>query len=268
MPECIFCKAQGTTYEHVWPDWLAHYVPKTLPQHSSSTVEIYRTRTDSRVKVWAGDPRSRRVPCVCLRCNTGWMSELQQAAKPRLLPLLDGRTSFLRPYDQKILAAWAAMCTMTAEYYDRDLAAVPFEDREHLRLYREAPPKNWRIWIGRYVRGRWAGYWIHHSLPITEDVREPSDTDIPPPNTQTTTFIVGQLYIHTFSSAVDNIVNQQGLSNLSGARGQAGRVLAQIHPPVESFIAWPTEDIWDVTADQIARFIFRRLDMIGRMFGY
>jgi hypothetical protein len=114
--ECIFCKAHGMTYEHVWPDWLSQYVPKNLPRHSSFTAEIFRDRTDSNVKTWSGDPRRRRVPVVCERCNTGWMSELQQAAKPRLLPLLEGRTAFLRPYDQKVIAAWSAMCIMTAEY--------------------------------------------------------------------------------------------------------------------------------------------------------
>jgi hypothetical protein len=147
------------------------------------------------------------------------------------------------------------------------LVAIPFADRDYLRLYREVP-ENWRIWIGRYLRGRWKGYWAHHSLPITEYITQPPNTAPPPPNTQTTTFIVGQLYIHAFSSAMPNIVNIRRLSGLSGILGQAGRVLAQVHPPVETFIAWPTEDILDITADQLARLIFQKLHQIGLAAGY
>lgn len=193
------------------------------------------------------------------------MSQLQEAVKPRLLPLLDGKQAFLKLYDQKILAAWATMCVMTGEFYSPDHVSVPFADREYLRLYREPPPQ-WRIWIGRYIRGKWQGYWIHHSVPILddEDLPEAGSDYVPAPNTQITTFIVGQLFIHAFSSATSDITNRW---QFSGTRGLARNVLAQIWPPEESFIVWPTEDIMDVTADRIAAHIFRHIHLIGRSFG-
>lgn len=86
-------------------------------------------------------------------------------------------------------------------------ASIPFKDRDYLRLYRE-PPREWRIWIGRYLRGRWKGYWIHHSVPITENIPEELDAPVPLPNTQTTTFIVGQLFVHAMSSALPDITEK------------------------------------------------------------
>lgn len=264
---CIFCDAEGMTHEHVWPEWLEVYVPKTLSSHTSLTGMLFKDNsTQSSIKSWSGDPRSRRVPVVCARCNGGWMSQVQTAVKNRLIPLLDGKVAFLRPYDQKILAAWATMCVMTGEYYSPEQAAIPFADREYLRLYRESPP-GWRIWIGRYVRGKWQGYWVHHSLPILaeEDIPQGDPNYVPPPNTQMTTFVVGQLYIHAFSSATTDITHRW---QFAGVHGIAKTVLAQIWPLQESFIAWPTEDIWDITADRLASYIFRHLHLIGRTFGH
>jgi hypothetical protein len=259
--ECIFCKAWGMTYEHVWPDWLKRYVPQDLTYHHAGTGEIFKTHSTSKIKKWAGDPQSRRLPIVCGRCNSGWMKELQDAARPILLPLLEAKSAFIRPYQQKLLAAWATMCVMTAEYYAPDLVSIPFDDREYLRLYRE-PPKEWRIWIGRYLRGRWRGYWIHLSVPLVEDIPEGGNDAVPPPNTQTTTFIVGQVYIHAFSSALSNITNKWRLD------AQGPSILAQLWPVKESFIAWPTNDIRDRDADRIAGHIFWQLDRIARTFGY
>jgi len=259
--ECIFCKARGMTYEHVWQDWLKQYVPQNIPQHRSGLHEIYKTHFTTSVKTWSGDPQSRRLRVVCGRCNGGWMKELQDAAKPRLLPLLDARPSFIRPYDQKIIAAWAAMCVMTAEYYQPDLVAIPFEDRDYLRLYRE-PPKNWKIWIGRYLRGQWKGYWTHHSVLITENIPDPPPDPLHHPNTQTTTFVVGQLYIQTFSCALPKITDKWSLDR------QGPSILSQLWPVKESFIAWPTNDIRDSDAYRISGHIFWQLEKIASIFGH
>jgi hypothetical protein len=247
--KCIFCKARGLTYEHVWPDWLRRYVPRSLPRHSSQVQEVYKDHQTSAVKTWSGDPHSRRLRVVCKRCNEGWMKEFQDAVKPFLVPMLDAKPALLTPYQQKLLAAWAAMCVMTGEYYSPDLACVPFEDREYLRLYREAP-KDWKIWIGRYMRGKFRGYWIHNSVPLLKDIPEQNDDATLRPNTQTTTFIIGQVFIHAFSSTEPDITSRWRLDALGP------KILAQLWPIKESFIAWPSNDISDRDAEGISGHIF------------
>jgi hypothetical protein len=219
---------------------------------------------ESKAEIRDGDPRSRRAYVACERCNTGWMSRLQEAAKPHLLPLIKGERAFIKPYDQRLIAAWAATCVMCAEWYNPELVSIPFSDREYLRLYLEAP-KSWKIWIGRYLRGKWKGYWVHHSVPILENVPEPDDATPWSPNTQTTTFVVGQLFIHAFSSVSPGLTDKW---RFTGFQGITPAFLVQISPSEEGFIAWPTKDIPDAIADQIAGYIFTELHQIGRLFGY
>jgi hypothetical protein len=88
---------------------------------------------------------------------------------------------------------------------------------------------------------------------------------VPPPNTQTTTFVVGQLYIHAFSSDEAGITD---MWRFTGVTGIANRVFTRIWPVEDQFVAWPTEDMWDQTADRIAGFIFQQLHLIGRTFGH
>jgi hypothetical protein len=189
------------------------------------------------------------------------MKDFQDAVKPFLVPMLDAVPCLITPYQQKLLAAWAAMCVMTGEYYAPDLVCVPFADREYLRLYREAP-KDWKIWIGRYIRGKFRGYWVHNSVPLLKNIPKASDNTSYQPNTQTTTFIVGQVFIHAFRSAEPDITTRWRLDSLGP------KILAQLWPVKEGFIAWPTNDISDRDAEGITGHIFWSLDGIARTFGF
>jgi hypothetical protein len=92
--DCIFCGQSPTTREHIWADWLVQYIPKTMPKHNSTTTMLNADRTVDKIsKVWGGDPRSRLLQIVCGPCNNGWMSDLQTAAKPTLIPLITGKST-------------------------------------------------------------------------------------------------------------------------------------------------------------------------------
>src|SRR5207248_1046559 len=93
----------------------------------------------------------------------------------------------------------------------------------------------WKIWIGRFRRGDWPGYWVHNTMPIyaKDDVHELTEFGFPKPNTQTTTIVFGELYVHAFSCPFPDIVERLGL----GERGAS--LVAQIWPIGESFIGWP-----------------------------
>jgi hypothetical protein len=115
---CIFCGRPGLTREHVWADWLKKYIPKNEINHTSFSATLHPTRSDFRRKKVAGDLRSRRLRVVCRSCNNGWMSRLQERAKPLLLPLIKGESTAFTYDEQELLAAWITMSIMVAEQFD------------------------------------------------------------------------------------------------------------------------------------------------------
>jgi hypothetical protein len=201
---CIFCGSPGLSREHVFADWLRNYVPRDLERHTQK-----HSIVGPRMEVWAestrkfsGDPRSRRVPVVCRPCNQGWMGKMQERAKPYLLPLILGQSSKLRPTGQSAVAAWATMAVMVAEHVDPRVVTVPPPERTKF-MNTLQPPKTWHIWLARYVRSEWNGYWAHNSIHFIPPEQNPTGRPQRAParkNSQETTFVVGQLYIRAFSS--------------------------------------------------------------------
>jgi hypothetical protein len=266
---CIFCGGSPTTREHIWADWLAKYIPKTMKKHSSTTSILNPDRSIERtLRVWGGDPRSRQLQIVCKHCNNGWMSELQQQAKPILIPLITGKLKDSKPLlldlkRQNILAAWSAMSVICSEYFYPGRAAISVTDRRWLFNTKTAP-NDFRIWIGDFERREWKPHWGHHSLRVTEHGPERwaiQEDGTPRSNTQTTTFVVGRLFIHAYSCPFPEILNADKIV------GYVASKLVQIWPQRHSFLLWPTTPIGDREADQLAGSIFGRLDEAGAAFG-
>jgi hypothetical protein len=186
------------------------------------------------------------------------MSRLQERAKPLVLPLVTGKEIELSTQDQRTLAVWCTMCTMTAESLGPDRTAISALDRV-LLMSDQLLVRNWKIWLGHYERKEWLGQWVHNMMPISSKGRvHPTDDGIPRPNTQTTTLVFGQLYVHVFSCEYPDVVAKVEL-------GESGnRVLAQIWPITRTSIVWPQESMTDRDADNLAGSICGMLDQIGR----
>jgi hypothetical protein len=248
-PVCIFCGSDSKpTKEDVWPTWLKKYVPRDLKNYAVGETRVFPTHTDETRKEVDGDPRSRRVRRVCAACNNGWMSRLQESAKPLLLPLVTGGKLVLGQGDQKLVAAWCAMSTMTSDFYYPDRQAIPQVDREWLKNHRSPPPDTWRIWIARYRREKWVSHWIKNSIPVAGEkhISEIAADDTPRPNTQTTSLVLGELYVHAYSSIFPKLVSRIGISP------PLSEMICQIWPIREHFVAWPIEPITDRQADNLA----------------
>jgi hypothetical protein len=157
---CIFCGGTPISKEDIWPTWTRPYFPVTSLNH---TIGQHILETDRRLhgnttKV-SGDPKSRRVKMVCKRCNNGWMSILQNQAKPFLLPLMNGEKTTVNERKQNIIAAWSAMTVICAEYITPRRAAIGIVARRHLYLHKLAP-FSMRIWIGNFHRNKWPAHWV------------------------------------------------------------------------------------------------------------
>lgn len=201
---CIFCSNPGLSREHIWADWLKNYIPKNEPSHDQLSATIHKHYTDVKRKKVQGDLRSRRLRVVCEECNIGWMSKLQEKAKPFLEPLMRREQFHFDANAQEVVAAWITMFVMVAEYLDASKVSTPQFEREAFMASKE-PPTKWKIWIGDLQREKWRGMLAHFAVPISSPDHAPTvtDNDILPPNTQTMTFVVGRLYVHVRASVTD-----------------------------------------------------------------
>ncbi len=249
---CIFCDGPAKlTKEHLWSKWTRQLVQYDSIKHEYANQVFNRGGTDRTAKITAGDVRNRGLRAVCGDCNSGWMSAVEERAKPTLEALIRGAGAFLNHDSQKTVTTWIAMKAMVAEFFDPSYAAIPLLERQFLNANR-LPPDNWKIWIGNYKRGSWAGQWAHSAsgLASPESVaRRKPET----PNTQTSTLIVGQLYCHAFSSEIRSLVDRVQLGETGLAK------LPQIWPVRESFVAWPTGALSDADASDFASKIFTDL---------
>ena len=89
------------------PDWLKRVLPEVVTlgkiQHSIVT----------EGKSWYARAFTQTVKAVCRSCNTGWMSRLEDEAKPYLSPLIrgdnlsPGQAAILSVEAQTVIARWA-----------------------------------------------------------------------------------------------------------------------------------------------------------------
>src|SRR5271154_5895906 len=159
---CAFCGSGGKiSDEHYWPIWLRKYVPLS----SARTVHIVTRRTmraGRRQEISGkgplhrhGDPGSQSLSVACEQCNNVRMSQLQERAKPAVLPLIQDDWPNLTEFERRSIGAWATMFTMVYEFADIGTLITTPQEREQLRLTRD-PPAHWVIWAGRYKgKKRW-----------------------------------------------------------------------------------------------------------------
>jgi len=239
------------------------YLPKkNVLNHEIRSEVIFPEKTDVKTITRSGEPQSGRLTIACEACNTGWMHDLQDAARPILIPLIKGERYSLHRKAQATLAAWMTMFTMVAEYMTKDptkVGASP-EDRRYLKENLAVPP-NWKIWIANYEGGTiLKGYWVHTVLPISgeEDTPQRHDSGVDLPNTQTTTAVFGDLYAHVLSSRISKIVRKQDM------HGGGKKIIPRVWPFKRSPIAWPPEPLPDKQALGIAMAFAEEAKRIAR----
>jgi hypothetical protein len=130
---CIFCSRQVRTRskEHMVPEWLWKYVGMTK---ISMIRSVHKGRTgpldsnsfvirDLPDKGVGGFVEGR----VCTQCNTGWMSNLENAVKPLLIPILNEPTLIDEwPFKKRqVLAQWVVKTSLVAISRSVVLTNVP-----------------------------------------------------------------------------------------------------------------------------------------------
>lgn len=262
--QCIYCGSyENVTREHIWADWLREYIPRDMERHSgvSAVVHSDQSKNTTKVKKREGDFHAQKLRIACRSCNTGWMSRLQTKAKPYLIPTLTGNTISLYRAEQITLAAWTTMFVMTADYLDGDMVSITPGERAWLKDH-QRPPRDWRIWIGRYERPATKRRWIHAVLDIIENEPEFLAKGTPQlSHAQTATILLGdQLIIHVMSSpAMRQTVKRWKILPA------AAPAMKQIWPIVHRRVDWPSPaTIQGKTIEDLAFHFFRRIDAFAR----
>lgn len=208
--KCIFCGGGGLSKQHIIAKWVQSVVPKvdsgvihgfTDWGFSSGTAGVIKhpPRSSPRPNR-QGDLLNVKLYRVCKTCNSGWMSRLEERAKPFLIPLLTGEWTELSPEGQELVSAWIAMVTMVNEFGDPSNIGISAAERAKFMRTQEPGP-NWWIAIGLFGR---TSREIMHTGAIIWPGQKPDPANVQS-NTQTTSGIIGRLLFQNFSSSVIRI---------------------------------------------------------------
>ena len=206
--KCIFCNGSGLTKQHVWPDWFKNVLPRDGNEHTQFLTRFFNDYPNNTVIIQPdlikrqGHTGTRKIRNVCVKCNTGWMSNLEEKAKPILISLIFGEQFTLDFDSQLIIASWAVMTSIMGEFTDIKTAAIP---HAHRKIFMETnrPPVGWKIWVGRYRGEQWKQRYRHHGFALLP--RNQVGKVKPEMNTQSSTFVMGELLIYATSSTILDI---------------------------------------------------------------
>lgn len=143
---CVFCDQVGNlSHEHLFADWMRRaYCFNENELTSFQQVDLGAVETRRRQGRATGMTARR----VCVRCNTGWMHDIEDNAKPLLRKLIDRDRFHIRLENLKLLSTWLAIkATVAHAQEDDSLQFVPQTDREII-FRRQEPPPHWQLFLG------------------------------------------------------------------------------------------------------------------------
>jgi hypothetical protein len=149
---CIFCGSSPTSKEHIISRWAFDVVskdPRGLPPLGQHT----RYNEHGIQQVWESARAEFIAKCVCKGCNGGWMSGIEDAARPILSRMIRSEQVILDHQAQNDVAAWLGLKAIVERYSQSPTRPV---EPEWITYFHEhhRPPDTWCIRIGRYDGNR------------------------------------------------------------------------------------------------------------------
>lgn len=239
VPNCIFCDqpfgpGRPRSREHAAPNWCRNLLPDLGPAVHVHAVVTPGGRQDTEM----GERDLFTTVCgdVCRPCNTGWMAELEESARPILTPLILGEARSSRYWRQSITATWAAKTAMVWDSVRPQHHVIP---RDALHSLHRSQRLTYRqqVWTGRYV-----GAQPHHSFrEVAAHVVGVVERELDDPNeahVYLAAITVGQLAFVVYGHLL-GVPNPHQLPSAMGAK------LAQIWPPESEVLNWPPAETLD-----------------------
>lgn len=193
------------------------------------------------------------------------MKAIEDKAKPILSPLIKGGPSSgaqirIDQRQMSVIAAWAALKVMVAEFDEGNQPITHHMQRQYMRRHGLAPKKNWGVWIGHFDRKDWLPEWISHPFLLLPDAvaRKRPSRYATHFNGNSTTQVIEKLFIHVIHSPMPNLVERWQFALPEGG------TLFRIWPPPPFSIVWPGKPLSDIDADFAADAFKSRLLRLGR----
>lgn len=161
MRVCIFCGGCRLTREHIIPLWLT----------GSLRGNADKLKHDiEHLSSWIAVNLDFKSKYVCKTCNTGWMSQLEDTAKPILAPLVRGLSSKLSFEAKKTIATWSVKTMMAVMTVANPARFPPGEWAPEIRGLR--PPPACFVWLASYG-GAHAGWVCPRIMSVRFDEYQP-----------------------------------------------------------------------------------------------
>jgi len=224
--KCIFCTETATSIEDAWPRWLLRRLPG-----SRSSIMYAERGAGAVLESWPTKSAAIRVKRVCGHCNNGWMSRLENRAKPVIESLIDDRRDALHLKSMQSIAVWAVKTAMVLE------SALPpsewfftDQERERLRIDESFPP--WTsVWIAKCVEHSGL-YSVCKRLRDTETVGAETAT------ASVTTMAFATLAIQTRTMRLSSRVLENTRVTVAERAGPWDELILQVWPTLIDQVSW------------------------------
>jgi hypothetical protein len=223
------------------------YLPKPVGRTRIEYLEIFTQKTvpvgPPRIRERPGANASKKIRAACARCNTTWMSVMENDTKPLLLPLLLAETMSLDSDAAQKLAEWVTLKIIIAEHNEPDNAVFSQSDWTAFMNDRTIPSFV-GIWIAQIDQARWSSTLARQTATVCVPPNLPPNPHRK--NVQSTAFGVGRLLV---SAIVSKAADFKPEINATFANG-----IRRIWPLPNQTINWPpTRTLTGRQADALGR---------------
>jgi hypothetical protein len=172
----MWCGAKRVNQEDVFARWIGRtlrdVVPEGQPIHSTERMSNPQGDVLHQHRKPLGMPSGPRKPVVCIECNGGWMSRIENAVKPSMGPMMLGRIPeagvLLSSDDMNAIATWATKTALVIDFasFGYTVAGQPVRD-EFYRTKQPLPTS--RVWLASFVP-EWGdlSFWYKTPLGLTD----------------------------------------------------------------------------------------------------
>lgn len=245
---CIFCGGKPLSKEHVIAQWIGGVLHSMeWSDHTPAPPEAewgtrYRfgdgAATRERRHRAPGNRPTVEVNCVCIPCNTGWMSALEGQASPFLEPMIRGTHIRMDDAAQLLIATWAVKTVFVLEFMRRELIVATAHDR-YVLMTEHRPPTTFRVRLAAVADPAVQPLRLQTYVATTHPPDGPSDI-------LCSTVLIGHLAVQVWGGHGAGTVDLKASGTVIGDA-------VMIWPPVAIGAPWPPSR--PITEEQMEEFM-------------